>query len=229
MDIFIAGIVPFTTIDYPGCLSAVLFLQGCPWRCHYCHNPHLQPFTSKGSLSWDEILHFLSDRKGFLEAVVFSGGEPTSQKRLGAAMSQVKALGMKVGLHTASTYPGLLKEILRFIDWVGMDIKAPFDSYEKVTKIPESGKNARLSAELILASGADYEFRTTVHPTLLSIEDLMTIADQLKKMKAHSFVLQKFRPDGCNEQALNQTASFSWDDHLIHYLKKSFPRFEIRE
>lgn len=189
----VAGLVPFTTIDYPGHLSAVIFCQGCPWRCHYCHNPHLQPFK-QGAVVWNDVLAFLSKRKGFLDAVVFSGGEPILQKNLVEAMRQVKAFGMKVGLHTAGIYPSLLAKVLPHIDWVGMDIKAPFDAYEKVTDVAQSGRAAKRSAELILKSGVDHQFRTTVDPKLLSKDDLLEIERELKEMGIHSHVYQKVTP-----------------------------------
>jgi len=225
----VAGLVPFTTIDYPGCLSAVIFCQGCPWACGYCHNPHLQPISLKGSLSWDKTLSLLGERRGFLDAVVFSGGEPLLQRNLGEGMQQIKDLGMKVGIHTAGIYPRKLKEILKYLDWVGMDIKAPFHSYEKITRVRQSGKGPKESAALILQSGVDYEFRTTVHPDLLSSEDLYGVAQELKEMKADTFVLQKFRSNGCGDADLNKTGSFSMDFQLIQYLQESFVNFMIRE
>ena len=88
--------MPFTTVDYPGHLAAVVFCQGCVWRCRYCHNPHLQSFDG-GRWNWEEILSLLAERKNFLEAVVFSGGEPTTQPCLPVAMRAVKDLGFKIG------------------------------------------------------------------------------------------------------------------------------------
>ena len=224
----IAGVVPFTTIDYPGCISAVIFCQGCPWRCHYCHNPHLQPISAEESITWADTFRFLYERRSFLDAVVFSGGEPMMQEGLSSAMRSVKNLGLKVGLHTAGILPRALKAILGLVDWVGMDIKAPFGAYEKVTGIPRSGEYAKKTAEMIQASGMDYEFRTTVHPDLLSTEDLFTIGHELSEMKAHTYILQKFRADGCNSDELKQNGSFAWDPYLIQYLKETFLHFETR-
>ena len=89
----IGGFVPFSATDYPDHLSAVVFCQGCPWRCGYCHNVHLQPATNATELAWNSILSFLERRRGLLDAVVFSGGEPTLQHALAGAMRAVKALG----------------------------------------------------------------------------------------------------------------------------------------
>ncbi|MDD5304810.1 MAG: anaerobic ribonucleoside-triphosphate reductase activating protein, partial [Elusimicrobia bacterium] len=113
---------PLSTTDYPGVLSAVLFLQGCPWRCSYCHNPHLIPADSPPEREWESALAFLRGRVGLLDAVVFSGGEPTLQDGLEDAMREVKAMGFKIGLHTGGAYPERLVALLPLIDWVGLDI-----------------------------------------------------------------------------------------------------------
>ena len=91
----IGGLTPLTTIDYPGELAAVVFCQGCPWRCPYCHNPHLQPGTGSSSIAWPEVLGFLERRRGLLDAVVFSGGEPTLHKDLSLALASVRAIRLK--------------------------------------------------------------------------------------------------------------------------------------
>ena len=119
----VAGLTPYSSIDYPGCLSAVVWVQGCPWRCTYCHNPHLQSRTAPPQMHWDAVMAFLRKRAGLLDAVVFSGGEATTDRHLAAAMADTKALGYKIGLHTAGCYPERLKAVLPLVDWVGLDIK----------------------------------------------------------------------------------------------------------
>lgn len=220
--------IPFSTVDYPGQLAAVLFCQGCPWRCGYCHNPHLQPFRG-GSIPWEEALAFLKERKGKLEAVVFSGGEPTLQKGLAEAMRQVRRLGYKIGLHTAGIHPRPLLEILPEIDWVGMDIKAPFEKYSRITRIEKSGEKAEESARLIIASKKEAEFRTTVHPDLLSPEDIEQIADALQKMGAKRFSLQRFRTEGCSDAALNSAAhEIVWSEPFLKNIANKFASFTLR-
>ncbi len=163
----IGGLTPCTAIDYPGELAAVVFCQGCPWRCAYCHNRHLLPEQADGTIRWEEVIRFLKRRQGLLDAVVFSGGEPTMQAWLPAAISTVKQLGFRVGLHTAGAFPKVLEQVLPLTDWVGMDIKAPFEAYEQVTGIPGSGESARMSAALVRTSGVSHQFRTTLDPWLL--------------------------------------------------------------
>lgn len=162
----IGGLLPFTTIDYPGCLAAVLFCQGCPWSCVYCHNRHLIPQNSGSLIPWQRVMALLKDRRGLLDAVVFSGGEPTLQTALPDALAAVRAMGFNTGLHTAGPYPERLRKCLPLLDWVGMDLKAPFDEYERITGIPGSGRAARESALLLRQSGVEHQFRTTLDPFL---------------------------------------------------------------
>jgi pyruvate formate lyase activating enzyme len=193
----VGGFVPFTTVDYPGHLAAVIFCQGCTWRCRYCHNPHLQAFH--GALwGWDEILSQLAERRNFLEAVVFSGGEPTAQAALPGAMRAVRDLGFKVGLHTAGIFPARLHEILPIVNWVGLDIKAPFDDrYDHITCTEASFQAPAESLRLLLAAGVNYELRTTVHPALLADADLAQIQSTLVSLEAAPSKIQPFRPEGC--------------------------------
>ena len=226
----IGGITPFTSIDFPDLLAAVLFCQGCPWRCGYCHNPHLQSF-SDGAIPWERVIDFLKMRQGFLDAVVLSGGgEPTMQKDLPDAMQEIRALGSKIGLHTAGMHPAALKAALPYCDWVGMDIKAPFDLYERVTRIPKSGEAAAASARMIIDQVHSYEFRTTVHPQLLSNTDILRLGTELAAMGAKHFVLQSFRPLGCEEAELaKHIYQNAFDPTLIDQLNKSFQTFSVRD
>jgi len=156
----IGGLTRLSATDFPGRLAAVVFCQGCAWRCGYCHNPHLLPRRSSGAIPWHEVLAFLERRRGLLDAVVFSGGEPTLQPSLRQAMEAVKRMGYLIGLHTAGIVPRRLEEVLPLVDWVGMDVKAPFDEHERVTGVRGSGRRAKQSRDLILESGVACEFHT---------------------------------------------------------------------
>lgn len=158
----VGGLTPLSASDYPDRLAAVIFCQGCAWRCTYCHNPHLLGFSGKSLLPWQEVLAFLEKRRGLLDAVVFSGGEPTLQRSLPEAMRQVKALGYLIGLHTAGIVPRMLARVLPLVDWVGMDLKADWDVHASVTQVSGSGERARRSMELIRASGVACRFHTGV-------------------------------------------------------------------
>ncbi len=189
----VGGFVPFTTVDYPGKLSAVVFCQGCPWRCGYCHNAHLQPFSA-GAIPWEDVCAQLARRRGFLDAVVFSGGEPAAQAGLPDAMAQVRALGFLVGLHTAGMHPGRLAVVLPLADWVGFDVKAPFDErYDRLTGRPGSAEVVSESLRLLLASGVDHQIRTTLDDTFLDEPAREDLARHLRDLGGKSTVWQTCR------------------------------------
>ncbi|MEV4777907.1 anaerobic ribonucleoside-triphosphate reductase activating protein [Burkholderia sp. LMU1-1-1.1] len=225
----VGGYTPFSTTDYPGQLSAVVFVQGCPWRCGYCHNPHLQERTRDSPLSWSALLAGLERRVGLLDAVVFCGGEATMDPALGGAIEQVRTLGFKVGLETACIYPDRLRKLLPALDWVGFDVKAPFGRYVDITGVAGSGEPARESVEAILASGVDYECRTTVHPAQLPPAVLVELATTLADMGVTNYVLQEFRATGCDNEALvsDAIAGYPGEDTLAK-IAPMFPRFAIR-
>lgn len=210
----IGGFTPLALSDWPGQLAAVVFCQGCPWRCRYCHNPHLLPRRAVTSLKWQDVLAFLGRRRGLLDAVVFSGGEPTLQAGIAGAMREVKEMGFRVGLHTAGIYPRRLKALLPLTDWVAMDIKAPFEEYAVTTGARASGNAAFESMQLILASGVDHEFRTTVHPALLPQNSLATLAQWLAQLGVRNYVLQEFRAQGCVSAGLQGAPSYLTDSFL---------------
>lgn len=156
----VGGLTPLSASDYPDKLAAVVFCQGCAWRCGYCHNKHLIGKRGESPIPWSQVLLFLEKRKGLLDAVVFSGGEPTLQAALPAAMREVKAMGYLVGLHTAGIAPRRLAQVLPLVDWVGMDLKASWETHSRVTGVPGSASPARRSRDLILASGVACGFHT---------------------------------------------------------------------
>ena len=190
----VGGFVPFSATDYPDRLCAVVFCQGCPWRCGYCHNPHLLPVRSPGPAPrWNDVIAFLENRRGLLDAVVFSGGEPTLQAGLADAMKAVKAAGFNVGLHTAGIYPARLASLLPLVDWVGFDVKASFEDYEDITHTPRSGSRARRSLELLLASGVAYQIRTTVDTRILTPAKLAKLRSDLERYGVAGHVMQVCR------------------------------------
>jgi len=198
----IGGLVPFSTVDMPGRNAAVVFCQGCPWRCRYCHNGHLQGGAARPALDWPRFLDWLEARRGFLEAVVFSGGEPTLQPALGPALGAVRAMGFGVGLHSAGPRPELLRPLLPLLDWIGLDIKAPRRAYDRITGVAGSGVAAWESLGMVLDSGLDYQLRTTCHADLLSPADLEELAGELAGAGARTWVLQPFRIQGCGDPGL---------------------------
>ncbi|CAG9183200.1 7-carboxy-7-deazaguanine synthase [Cupriavidus laharis] len=186
----IGGLTPLTSIDFPGRLAAVVFCQGCPWRCSYCHNPDLIPPRGPGNLPWGQVLDFLAGRRGLLDGVVFSGGEPTLQASLPDAMHEVRALGFQVALHTAGMYPERLAAVLPLVDWVGLDIKGPARHYDAITRTPGSGTRVMASLDLVVASGVDYECRTTWDPELFCEDELINLVGTLAAHGVRHWALQ---------------------------------------
>jgi len=198
----VGGFVPLTTVDYPGELSAVVFAQGCPWRCRYCHNPDLLPARGNTQWCWQDVMQTLVRRQGLLDAVVFSGGEPAMQATISEAIMQVKTLGFKIGLHTAGIYPKRLAGILPLIDWVGLDVKALPTDYPAITGVPDSGQAAWSSVTNVLASKVTHQFRITVHPQLTSRDQVIEIKRRLYEMGAQDVIEQPVRTGHCFDRTL---------------------------
>jgi pyruvate formate lyase activating enzyme len=231
-DICVAGITPFTTIDFPGRLAGVFYLQGCPWRCRYCYNSEFWPVPPAGqNIPIEKILQFLDSRKGHLDGIVFSGGEPTIHAHLPVWIKAVKTMGFEIGIHTGGMVPERLAQVLPFCSWVGLDIKAPFHLYEKVTQVAGSGDAARRSAELLLASGVGYEFRTTYHPDILSEDEVQEMARELAAMGCKHYVLQMFHPGHCADKELRENTApvAGISANLRQTLGPLFKDFQVRE
>ncbi|MDR2412306.1 MAG: anaerobic ribonucleoside-triphosphate reductase activating protein [Holosporales bacterium] len=219
----VAGLVPFTTLEFPGHLSAVIFLQGCPWRCTYCHNPHLQEvLTGEKGRPWEEIESFLMTRRGKLEGVVFSGGEPLISSCLEKFIARVRSLGFLVALHTAGAFPKRLQTLLPFLDWIGFDLKAPFRDYASITQIPNSGSLAEESLAFLLQGKIPFEVRVTAHPHFLSSEQIMEIAQEIRQKGVTTFALQRARTPEREEMPGFYTPSF------LATLQTMFPHFTTR-
>jgi pyruvate formate lyase activating enzyme len=175
----IGGLVKFTLIDFPGCPAAIVFTQGCNFRCRYCHNPELvYPHLFQEPVTEEEVKAFLVRRQGTLEGVVVSGGEPTLQPDLVRFMADLKALGYKTKLDTNGSQPNVLQELLdkKLVDFIAMDIKAPLDKYALITGVDANATILRRSMDLIRQSGVEYEFRTTYDTEVLTDADIASIS-----------------------------------------------------
>ncbi|PWU26962.1 anaerobic ribonucleoside-triphosphate reductase activating protein [Pseudomonas sp. RW407] len=225
----VGGLVPLTTLDYPGLLACVLFCQGCAWRCRYCHNPQLIPARGEARLPWEDILAFLRRRQGLLQAAVFSGGEATLQAALPGAMAAVRELGFRVGLHSAGIQPRAFARALPHTDWVGFDVKALAEDMDAITGVPRSGRANWRSLELLLESGVDHECRTTVHWQLFDLARLRRLARRLRGMGVESFVVQLARSGRQLDPRLIATPAPQGAAALWGELEALFPRFELRD
>lgn len=178
----IGGLIKFTLIDFPGRPAAVVFTQGCNFRCRYCHNPELvYPHMFSEPVAMEEIYSFLKRRQGTLEGVVVSGGEPTLHEDLPSFMADLKAMGYATKLDTNGTRPDMLKSLLdaKLLDYIAMDIKAPLEKYSLITGVDFNPEVLKQSMDLIRQSGVDYEFRTTYDKEVLTDEDISTITQRL--------------------------------------------------
>ena len=229
MSVIIGGVEPFTTVDFPGRLAAVLFCLGCPLRCPYCHNPELQDFKGKPFIPWERFVEFLDSRKKLLDGIVFSGGEPLAQPDLYESMKTVKDMGFEIGLHTSGVNVERLKQVLPLLDWVGFDVKTLFKHYEK--RIPHShAETVETCLNLLIESNIDLEVRTTLDPRIISIPELRQLADILARKGVKTYALQEYRPHPSekNPPSDTQITSFFTDKTLSTDLSVPFKSFIIR-
>ncbi|MFH0831497.1 MAG: anaerobic ribonucleoside-triphosphate reductase activating protein [archaeon] len=231
----IKGLQKQTLIDFPGKVACTIFLFGCNFRCPYCHNPELIDAEKAAEIrtySKKEILDFLEERKGFLEGVCITGGEPTLNKDLPEFLEEIKKLGYKIKLDTNGTNPEMLELILRkkLADYIAMDFKAPFSKYSQATNSKVDLKNIEKSIETI-RDFPDYEFRITAVPELTGKDDLIWIAEYLKEHRANrKFFIQGFRKDKCLEEKFEKKHQYSGEQitELLNAIKQYFTIAGIR-
>lgn len=189
----IVGLEKSSFVDYPSHLSCVVFTQGCNMNCFYCHN---KPLIDDGEpveiIDSQKVLKFLEKRRKFLDAVVISGGEPTMQQGLEGFIKNVKEIGFKVKLDTNGTNPVVIKNVIskKLIDYIAMDIKAPFKRYEEFCGVKMDVKCIKKSINILMQGAVDYEFRTTLAPGL-DLTDVLDISNEIKGAK--TYILQKCR------------------------------------
>ena len=193
----IGGLTRFSLCDFPGRSSAVVFTQGCNFRCPFCHNGSLIPVDapSESLIPESEVFEFLKGRRGQLDGVVISGGEPTIQPDLIAFLRTVKALGYPIKLDTNGTRPDVLSAVLgdALVDFVAMDVKAPSHGYNRLTGVRAPVNAVRESLSIIAKSGLPHEFRTTFVEQLLSADDIGAIREMIPAESLHR--LHEFRPE----------------------------------
>ena len=224
----IKGLQKMTLLDYPGKVACTLFTKGCNFRCPFCHNASLVG-SSEESVSAEEVLSFLKKRKGILDGVCITGGEPTLHSDLAEFIAQIKALGYAVKLDTNGTNPALLKKLCAdgLIDYVAMDIKnSPEKYYLTAGDYSLDMDKIRESIEFLKSGAVAYEFRTTVADELHEVDDLDAIGQWLTG--AEKYFIQGFVDSGdvicdglhaCSEE---KTA------RMLETVKKYIPNAEIR-
>jgi pyruvate formate lyase activating enzyme len=204
----IGGLEKLTLLDYPEHLAAIIFTQGCNFRCHFCYNPMLvlpregrdeknirKKEKGFSPVSPKDLFLFLESRKNRLEGVVITGGEPTLHADLPDFIKKIKALGYLVKLDTNGTNPEMVEKLVRekLIDYIAMDLKAPLDKYHLVVGVSVNCEKLQKSVKIIKGSGLPYEFRTTVVPGLLERGDFEAMGQLIKG--ASKWYLQSFKSD----------------------------------
>jgi len=212
----IGGLQKFSLLDYPDCISAIIFTQGCNFRCQFCYNPMLVWPAKVGKSKYtqateqqkvhpkikeDDLFVFLQSRTGKLDAVVITGGEPCLQKDLLKFIAKIKKLGFLVKLDTNGSYPEILVKLIeeKLVDYIAMDLKAPAGKYEEVAGKTTGFNKIKQSVKIIMQSGLPYEFRTTVVPGFLNKDDIGKMGKIIKG--ARIWYLQGFKS---NVDLINQ-------------------------
>ncbi|HBG81457.1 TPA: anaerobic ribonucleoside-triphosphate reductase activating protein [candidate division CPR2 bacterium] len=227
----ISGLEKTTLIDYPGKIAATIFTYGCNFRCGFCHNPDLVigKKEDRPIITEEEILTFLKKRKGILEGVCITGGEPTIHKDLPTFINKIKKIGLNVKLDSNGTNPEMLKELIEnnLIDYIAMDIKNSLSEYNLTTNTSVDTGKIKESIKIILSSGLHYEFRTTLLPRLHNKTALDEIGRLLKGAK--KYTLQGFRPGITISKSFETEKIFSKEDliELKMVLKKYVKDIEV--
>lgn len=201
----IKGLVENTLIDWEGKIAAIVFLPQCNFRCRYCHSPHLvDPPPDLETIPVGAVLDLLRERKGWIDGVVVTGGEPLLHANLRPLLTVLRAEGVGIKLDTNGTSPDALAELIDegLIDFVSMDVKAPLDreQYEAIVEAECDMAALGRTIQLLIEGEVDYEFRTTVCPAFTDADDIVEIARALSGAKR--LVLQQFRPQNCLDRYL---------------------------
>ena len=216
----IGGLQKVSLIDYPGLICGIVFLQGCNFKCPYCHNPELvDSKLFKPGIRENEVLEFLNTRKGKLDAISITGGEPTIQEDLTSFIKQIKKMGFAVKLDTNGSQPQVIKNLLaeKLLDFIAMDIKAPLEKYKNIVNTQVNTEPIQESISLILKEKIPHEFRTTIIESQLEENDILEIGKLIAG--ASKYVLQKFVPTKTLDKKFLKEKSFS--DEKLQKIKNS--------
>jgi len=247
----LGGLQKTTLIDYPGKVACTVFTIGCNFRCPFCYSSELvlpEKIKKHPKISEKEFFQFLKSRKGLIDGVVICGGEPTIHKDLPKFIKKIKKLGFLVKLDTNGSNPEMLKRLIdeKLVDYVAMDIKAPLGlkseirnsksetntkykiqntKYDKTTGVKVDLKKIKKSIEILKSSNIDFEFRTTVVPSIHTKEDIIEIAKWIGGPKVKCY-LQNFRPEKTLNPRFEKIKLYS-EEFLKEIQKEISPFFEI--
>ena len=193
---YVSGLQKLTLLDFPQVVSCIVFTQGCNFRCPFCHNSTLVEGEPEEEISTEKIFEFLKKRKGLLDGVVITGGEPLIQKDIRGFVEKLKEMGYLVKLDTNGTNPKMLKELVEaeLIDYVAIDIKNSPEEYDKATGVTGLMDKVTESKDFLIKGTVPYEFRTTVVKGIHTKESLVTLAKWIKG--AEHYFLQQYKDSG---------------------------------
>ena len=226
----IGGIEKSTLIDYPGKVACTIFTMGCNFRCPFCYSSELvlpEKMAEQPKIAEKAFFDFLKERQGLLEGVVICGGEPTIHKDLPDFIKRIKDLGFLLKLDTNGSNPEMLRELMQdgLVDYVAMDIKAPLGAkYDLATGVKVDLDKIKESIEIIKGSGVDYEFRSTIVPSIHSKEDVIQMAKDISPAK--KYYLQNFRGEKTIDPRFEEIKPYA-KDFLLEIQKEISPFFEI--
>jgi pyruvate formate lyase activating enzyme len=224
----IAGLQKLTLLDYPGKTACTVFTPGCNFCCPFCHNALLVTHTVNDFVSEEEFFTFLSKRKGVLDGVCITGGEPLLQKDIFEFCKSVKEIGLLIKLDTNGSCPGELKKLLdaELIDYIAMDIKNSPSLYARTCGVPEPPQGITESVEMIMNSGVDYEFRTTIVRELHNKESITELCQWIQGAK--KYYLQCFKDSGDLIESGYSAYSEAELEELLAIAKLYIPSAQLR-
>ena len=226
----ISGMQKLTLLDYPSKTACLLFTQGCNFRCPFCHNSGLLENENPTELiTEDEVFKYLKKRQGILDGVCISGGEPLLQQDIEEFIIKIKDLGFSIKLDTNGSCPGVLKKLIdnKLVDYVAMDIKDDFISYEKAAGIQKINiDNIKKSIEIVENSNIEYEFRTTVVKEIHDYNHLERICEYISPNA--KYYIQNYQE--CDSVLSKGLSSFGEDEikNIVEKLKVTYPNVMIR-
>ena len=224
----IAGFQKLTLLDYPSKVACIIFTQGCNYKCPYCQNSGLIEHENEELINEEEIFAYLNKRKGVIDGIVISGGEPTIQKDLKTFMKRVKDMGLLIKLDTNGSNPNLVEEVINegLVDYIAMDIKNVLELYKDVTDVKPNIVNLKRSIELIKNSPIEHEFRTTIIKNIHDIDKILKICSYVDTNQ--KMFLQNFEQ---SENVKDKKLESFNKDELIDIQKKvreRFPNVKVR-